>query len=218
MTFRRINMQTKPQKKVTQLSALILMIFADQTRKDSNFEASGYDIAQIVKELRLKFSHQQIYREMGKISLLEKEHVPQEGKPDKNNRYLKDNSKEAIKNIHQHINFDPKKTSLKMFLAFNHLGVATEAYKAMLKFTSDFVDAERKFKSKLEKSGSRTDFDDSIYKLDLEGHERLLSELESHMIKLAFEQLSEEEAKSYIVSSIGDLAEGVSELGLLKAA
>ncbi|MEH0790862.1 hypothetical protein KW882_01015 [Vibrio parahaemolyticus] len=211
-------MQAQPEKKVTQLSALILMIFAEQTRKDSSFEASGYDITRIIEELRLNFSHQQIYREMSKISLLEKEHVPQEGKPDKNNRFLADKSKEAIENIHQHINFDPKKTSLKMFLGFNHLGAATEAYKAILKFTSDFVDAESKFKSKLEKSGTRTDFDDTIYKLDLVGHEALLNALENHMIKLAYEQLNEDEAKSYILNSVGELAEGVSELGLRNAA
>ncbi len=194
-------MTPQPIKKLTQLSALILMIFAEETRKKPDFVASGYDITQMIKELRLSFNHQQVYREINNISLLSIKRIKQADKPDKNNFYLTDPSIEAIDSLHDHINFNPKKTSLKMFLGFQHLGAVTEAYKSMAKFTEDFIEHETQFKTKLEKFGSRGDFDDVIYKLELKAHNELLSALEQHVINISVSSLGESKAQKYLIES-----------------
>ncbi|MBB1463609.1 hypothetical protein H5300_09815 [Vibrio sp. SG41-7] len=194
-------MTPQPIKKLTQLSALILMIFAEETRKNPDFVASGYDITQMIKELRLKFNHQQVYREINNISLLSIKRIKQTNKPDKNNFYLTDPSIEAIDNLHNHINFDPKKTSLKIFLGFQHLGAVTEAYKSMAKFTENFIEHEIQFKAKLERFGSRGEFDDAIYKLELKEHYDLIRALEQHLINISVNTLGEDKAKKYLIES-----------------
>lgn len=194
-------MTPQPIKKLTQLSALILMIFAEETRKNPDFVASGYDITQMIKELRLKFNHQQVYREINNISLLSIKRIKQTNKPDKNNFYLTDPSIEAIDNLHNHINFDPKKTSLKIFLGFQHLGSVTEAYKSMAKFTENFIEHEIQFKAKLERFGSRGEFDDAIYKLELKEHYDLIRALEQHLINISVNTLGEDKAKKYLIES-----------------
>ncbi len=183
-----------------QLSAFIVMIFAECTKSDPKFKATGYDLTQIAEEIRFKFSHQQIYREIKKISILSKEHVPQEFKPDKALYCLTDNSPEHLDQIADMIDYDPSRTNLKMFLAFNHIKAVTHAYIAMLEHTHKFTIEENRYTDKLLLTNGKSHFTNVIYCHDLQVKELLLSSLKEHLINIVNDQMKYDEAIKYLVS------------------
>ena len=171
-------------KKYTGLSAIILLVFAQNSQNNEEFSASGYDLTIILKQLRLSFSHQQIYREVKNIGLLKCEVMPQDGKPDRKVYSLIDTSAEALGAIQQHIDFHPKRTNPKIFLAFNLPNVVMTAFNAY----NDFIESEKrddiKLQDKLEKNGVSTKGGQALRDFEFKLHDTILGALSSHVNNL----------------------------------
>ena len=171
-------------KKYTGLSAILLLVFAQNSQNNKDFNASGYDLTNILKQLHLRFSHQQIYREIKNIELLKCEVMPQDGKPDRKIYSLIDKSNEALSSIQRHIDFNPKRTNPKIFLAFNMPSVALTAYNAY----NDYIDSEKRddiiMKEKLEKNGLSTSSWQVLRDFEFQIHDTILGALSRHLNNL----------------------------------
>jgi DNA-binding PadR family transcriptional regulator len=171
-------------KKYTGLSAIILLVFAQNSQRNKLFSASGYDLSIILKQLRLNFSHQQIYREVKNIGLLKCEVMPQDGKPDRKVYSLIDTSAETLDNIQRHIDFNPKRTNPKIFLAFNLPNVAVTALDAYNEFMESEQSNDIKLQDRLEKNGVSTKAGQALREFELKLHDTILGALSTHVTNL----------------------------------
>lgn len=121
-------------KKLTQLSAIIATIFVEGVKKNRNFAITGYDMTRVIGDMRMNFSHQQIYRELKALRFLTSVEIPQDGKPNKKVYSVNIDLDEYINTIHNYIDFDPRKTHTKNMYAFSHLPNLVCAYQAHIKF------------------------------------------------------------------------------------
>lgn len=121
-------------KKLTQLSAIIATIFVEGLQKKRDFAITGYDITRVIGDMRMNFSHQQIYRELKALKFLTSVEIPQDGKPNKKIYSVNIDVDEYISTIHNYIDFEPRKTHTKNMYAFSHLPNLVCAYQAHIKF------------------------------------------------------------------------------------
>ncbi|MCY9861418.1 PadR family transcriptional regulator [Vibrio coralliirubri] len=117
-------------KKLTQLSAIIATIFAEGLKSNKSFSITGYDLTRVINNMRMCFSHQQIYRELKLLKFLQCVEVPQDGKPNKKMYSINVKAQEFINNIHHAIDFDPRKTHTKNMYAFSHIPILICAFDA----------------------------------------------------------------------------------------
>lgn len=205
----KVSVRKQETKKYTQLSAVIMMIFAEQTLRDKNFFATGYDLRKIVRQLRLPFSHQQIYREIDKVTQLTSFKVPQEDKPDKKNYELINKDDDFLLNIQDIIDFNPKRTNPKIFLGFNHLGAATEAYKQAVLDFERFKKAEREFVVHSGNVDYPVQYSNRIYLQDCAEKAGLINQLELHVLNLATLEFGKNKGKRYLMRVEMELPEPV---------
>ena len=115
-------------KTYSNLSALLLAFIVEETRTDVKFAITGYDLTKKVAALGLSYSHQQIYREVAKISELSVTEVPQEGKPNRKEYRLNDFG--LLHSFADRINYAGTKPMV--FLGIQNIAVLGTAYEILL--------------------------------------------------------------------------------------
>ena len=115
-------------KTYSNLSALLLAFIVEETRTDVKFAITGYDLTKKVTALGMVYSHQQIYRELAKISELSVTVVPQSGKPDRKEYRLADFC--LLQGFADRINY--ASTKPLVFLGIQNIEVLGTAYAYLL--------------------------------------------------------------------------------------
>lgn len=182
------------------LSAILLMVFAQNTKHDRKYSATGYELSKLLKHMSLYFSHQQIYREIKKIDLLQVILIPQDGKPDKKVYSLIDGTPEGISLIESRIDVNPKSTNPKYFLAFNFLSLTEKAFLAYAEFFKQEKRAVELLQSKFSGSASEKAIGENLRDFEFVSKKALLDVLASHLEKIACEEMGRKAAYKYLFS------------------